>query len=475
MNKPKIIPTTSTTVKPPTVKTSSNPSAHVITKQDDMLLNGDDDDDFDYMDVPTNISRATTRTLPEKTFIFYPKSSQPLAILDMYLPKLQIKLNIKHDHDLISFYHTFRSRLEAYNILIRDHNDINQKDGITLFNFTNSENWVHANIIMSRAIFNYLDDKKDEIMKEYNYGYKLLTYYESSHNGFGYLERLMERAHPKLRNPMTDTKERIKPQLSESESIFDFIKLYLEWLQYEAQEIPPRTYNDSVKLNYIINQLQLLGNPSLNMAINYLISKRDMIFSDPSHPLPLPIDLHLDRIGNTIWDRVHETARNDLLTINPIVINKAGNFNMRGNKNKSSSQIAHRNQYQITPYGTPKDNESNDSNYRRRMKEKYCEVCKKWGHGLPECDALSTHCLITKFLETSSNKEVETALTAYHKHQARLRRKFLSKRKLNRRIQKLEDDGVDKTVVNYAAMLCLEITEHDSSSDDDSFSDAYSK
>ena len=49
--------------------------------------------------------------------------------------------------------------------MIRDNNDINQKDGITLFNSTISENWVHANIIMSRAIFNYLDDKKDEIMK----------------------------------------------------------------------------------------------------------------------------------------------------------------------------------------------------------------------------------------------------------------------------------------------------------------------
>ena len=217
------------------------------------------------------------------------------------------------------------------------------------------------------------------------------------------------------------------------------------------------------------------------MAINYLVSKKDMIFRDPSRPLPLPIDLHLDGIGNTIWDRVHETACNDLLNINPIVINKVGKkYTNKGNKNQRfdlpQSSKPRRNQYQISPYDKSRSTDiTTDQNYKRRAKEKYCEVCKKWGHGLPECDALSTHCLVTKFLETSSNKDVEAALTAYHKHQGKLRRKHLSRRKFNRRIQKLEDDGIDENVVNVAVMLCQDITEDDSSSEDERITDSESK
>ena len=175
---------------PTRAKKSSFHPDPVFTQRDNLFLNGDDDDDFDGLHDPTNTT--CTRLLPDKSFIYYPKSTQPMSVLDMYLPKLKTKMSIKNDHDLISFYYTFRSRLESYNILLRSYDNINQQDGITLLNATNSENWAQANMIMSRAIFNYLVDGKDDIMKDYDYGYKLLKYYEPTHDGFGYLERLME-------------------------------------------------------------------------------------------------------------------------------------------------------------------------------------------------------------------------------------------------------------------------------------------
>ena len=378
-------------------------SSPVLSQPDPMYPHDDSDSDVIPIQQRTSHQYNTQpKVLSEKSFIYYSKSSQPTTVLDVYLPKLTTKMVINEDNDLISFYHTFRSRLESYNILIRNYEDINTQTGITLLNQTNSENSSQANSIMSRAIFNYLDDNKDSIMKNYPYGYKLLKYYESTHDGFAYLERLMERAHPKLRNPMTHQRERPKPQLNDSESIFDFIKLYLEWLQYESQELPPRTYNDSVKLNYIISQLQLLQNPSLSMAINYLISRRDILFCDPTHPQPLPPDLHLDRIGNTIWDRVDEESRNDLLNINPIVVNKANSYT--------------KGQY-------PFNKHNNVTDLTRR---------------------------------TSSR---------YHKHQGKLRRKMQSRQKLNRRINMLEQDGIDTDVVNAAVMLCQDDF---SSSEDDS-------
>ena len=459
---------------------------NIISQNDEVFFNDDEDSDGFNMQRQSHQTNTPSRTFSEKSFIYYPKSSQPMTVLDIYLPKLTTKLVLNDDQDLISFYHTFRSRLESYNILIRNYDDINKSDGIKLLNRNNSENCEHANQVMSRAIFNYLDDKKDEIMSNYAYGYKLLKYYESNHDGFSYLERLMERAHPKLRNAMTHSKEQLKPQLYESESIFDFIKLYLEWLQYESQEVPPRTYSDNVKLNYIINQLQLLQNPSLSMAINYLVSRRDILFCDPTHPQPLPPDLQLDRIGNTIWDRVDEGSRNDLLNINPILVNKAmTRSRYRGNKdnpidiNKGKPPARYntplRKPYPVNPYQKSKSTDITDSNYKRSAIQKYCEVCKRWGHDLANCDALATHCLVAKFLENCKESQVETALEAYHKHQAKIRRKHLSRLKLNRRITKLEDDGIDSDVVQAAVMLCQDITDDFSSSDDDSDSDSTSE
>ena len=452
------------------------------TQNDEVFFNDDEDSDGFNLQRQSQHITPTSRAFSEKSFIYYPKSHQPMTVLDIYLPKLTTKLVINDDQDLISFYHTFRSRLESYNILIRNYDDINKHEGVKLLNSTNSENCDHANQVMSRAIFNYLDDKKDDIMSNYAYGYKLLKYYESNHDGFSYLERLMERAHPKLRNAMTHSQEKLKPQLNESESIFDFIKLYLEWLQYESQEVPSRTYSDSVKLNYIISQLQLLQNPSLSMAINYLISRRDILFCDPTHPQPLPPDLQLDRIGNTIWDRVNEGSRNDLLNINPIIVNKAiTRSKYRGNKDnpidisKGKPQTLYnpslRKPYPVNPYGKSQNTDVTDSNYKRRAIQKYCEVCKRWGHDLAHCDALATHCLVAKFLENCKDNQVETALDTYHKHQSKVRRKHLSRLKLNRRITKLEDTGIDSDVVQAAVMLCHDITEDLSSSDENSDTD----
>ena len=44
-------------------------------------------------------------------------------------------------------------------------------------------------------------------MPNYTYGYKMLKNYQPTRDGLGYLQRLMERAHPKLRNPLIDSKE----------------------------------------------------------------------------------------------------------------------------------------------------------------------------------------------------------------------------------------------------------------------------
>ena len=88
---------------------------------------------------------------------------------------------------------------------------------------------------------------------------------------------------------------------------------------------------------------------------------------------------------------------------------------------------------------------------------------------------MATHCLVAKFLQNCKESQVETTLEAYHKHQAKIRRKHLSRLKLNRRITKLEDDGIDSDVVQAAVMLCQDITDDFSSSDDDSDSDSTSE
>ena len=78
----------------------------------------EDLDDIDIMDQQQNIHTANVNVnLGEKSFIYLPRGTQQLTILDMYLPKLSTKMIIDDDKDLISFYNTFRaSSLEIIQI-----------------------------------------------------------------------------------------------------------------------------------------------------------------------------------------------------------------------------------------------------------------------------------------------------------------------------------------------------------------------
>ena len=72
----------------------------------------------------------------------------------------------------------------------------------------------------------------------------------------------------------------------------------------------------------------------------------------------------------------------------------------------------------------------------------------------------------TKFLESAKDEQLQRALDAYDKHQTKVRKKFKSKRKFNRRIQKLESMNIEPYMMNTAIMLCQQIESDESSSDD---------
>ena len=437
------------------------------TQNPDPIPSYDDTDELDLLH-RKNQPLANNNNLTEKTFVYLPRGSQTITVLDMYLPKLATKFNLHTDDDLITFYNTFRSRLETYNILLKDYSEIDREYGVRVLNFTNSINHIQANQVMSRAIFNFLDDKKDEIMPNYTYGYKLLKNYQHTRDGFAYLERLLERAHPKLRHPLLDSQSRPKPTLLASDSIFDFIHSYLDWLNYESQEIPPRTYSDTVKINYIISEIRSLNSQSLSLALNYITSKRDIAFCDPLHPLPLPIDLQLDRIANTILDRTDEVGKEELLSIdkrNIVQINKAIPLNQLSRIKNRQYTKEQKNVSSANPYKKSQDTSVSDANYRRRAIQKYCQACKMWGHDLPDCDSTSKQYYITKFLETVKDEPLQKTLDAYDRHQTKVRKKFKSKQRMKRRIQKLESMQVEPYIMDAAVMLCQDIESEDSSSD----------
>jgi len=129
----------------------------------------------------------------------------------------------------MTFYDSFKSRLEQYNILIRQYSDITKKDGVRVLNVTNSVNHDSANRHMSCAIYNFLDDRKDTIFEHYPSAATLLDGFRKKHDGFAYLEQLMETAHPKLRNPTISTRKVERPYLQNCQSIYLFINKYLDW------------------------------------------------------------------------------------------------------------------------------------------------------------------------------------------------------------------------------------------------------
>ena len=85
---------------------------------------------------------------------------------------------------------------------------------------------------------------------------------------------------------------------------------------------------------------------------------------------------------------------------------------------------------------------------------------------MPDCDHLAKQYHTTKFLESAQDEHLQRALDAYDKHQTKVRKRFKSKRRFNKRIQKLESMNIEPYMMDTAIMLCQQIESEDSSSDE---------
>ena len=77
-----------------------------------------------------------------------------------------------------------------------------------------------------------------------------------------------------------------------------------------------------------------------------------------------------------------------------------------------------------------------------------------WGHDLPDCDSTSKQYYISKFLETVKDEPLQKTLDAYTKHQTKVCRRFKSRQRMKKRIQKLESMQVEPYIMDASVILC---------------------
>lgn len=430
----------------------------------------DDEEDLDFeLQKQRSNRKQTSGQLNEKEFIYFKRGDFTLQVMDIYLAKSTTKFKCTSEDQLMMFYDTFQTRLEQYNILIRPYRDITKTDGVRVLNVENSLNHNSANIHMSRSIYNFLDDRKYEIFAQFPAAINLLDGFRKQNDGFAYLERLMESAHPKLRNPMISTRKVNKPTLRSCASIYSFMNKYIDWLEYEAQEIPPRTYSDNVKLNYIISELESINQGNYTGVVMYLMAQRDRLFCDPLHPQALPPELQFDRIVHTIIDRVSPDHREELFSISddiesPIVNKLREN---RFSPNKQRTLRTHDSTKNNNSYDKAREGIEDDIPYKRNALDTTCKACGQYGHDVPDCDFLSKMIRSKKFLDSASSESIKLTLDAYYKHQLRVRKNNRRKKKLRMKVNKLEQSEYSPEIREAAVMLCNAVLESDSSNENE--------
>lgn len=387
-----------------------------------------------------NSNRIGGASMTDKHYILKNANNngRQLQVFDYYLTKATIgNIRCESQENIMSFYDSLRAKLEPYNILLQEYGKITRTEGVQVLNESNSVNYLSANKCMSKAVYNFLDDHKESIFQDYMPGKALLDGFRRHRDGFEYLTRLLEPVHPKLRNPMVPNRKISRVPLLRCESIYSFINKYLEWLDYESQEVPARLYSDSDRLNYIISELESFDDDRMRGAIVYLMNQRDQLFCDPLSPKPLPIHLQLDRIAMTIIDRIPPEARFNLENIEQDypVVNKMFNRHNDANKSKSYNKVREGNKNQA---------------YRRKITDDICPVCKKYGHKLPDCDELAIIVNTQKFLETADKEVIQKAVKAFDKHQYNKRKSIRSRTRFKSIVKSMEakynDDQIQTAI-----------------------------
>ncbi len=322
------------------------------------------------------------------------------------------KFELKGKHDLFTFYEQLVGLLWEYNILLKPYHEITLDTGIEIITEKNCLNFENGRKAMTTALFNFFDNNKDTVFKDYTEPLSLLPAFRSDNDGLGFLKYILRPIHPNLKD-VTDTTENGKPIFKQCPNIHSFINRYKHWLADERILGRPH-YTDLEKLKYILHQLD----DRFSTAKNKIQTQLNEIYADRLRPGTFPPHLKLDsksnHLGLTIIELLSPDERSNLENDVPI-------FQVNKMQTRTNTRPLRDNR---------RDNRYNSYNNKRRepstewAKEikwrripgAVCPACHKTDHNVYEtgCANLATFCACQAFVRQHSKEEIKPVLEAYN-------------------------------------------------------------
>jgi hypothetical protein len=412
--------------------TKSNYSSHDYDR--------DDDSERDFNGTNDNQFWNNNEILADNEYK-YPKGSKAKRIMIPQMLKHSKEWNIivNTSYDLRKMYHRLRNYMSRYNILLIPYDDITRTGTLLEINEENCTNYESASKTMSIGIFDYFDEHKDNLFKDYVPPKYALKAFEHSNDGVGFLRHIMKGQHPKLRD-ITDYDRMDKPQFLKHVDIHSFLSKYLDWLQ-EENMMNGRKYTDKENMDYILEQLD----DRFDTARVKIETRMNELFSDPNNPQPFPPHLQTNpslsiNIMNLIPQKEQKNTdftNSTNATINRMITrSRAKEQNPYQKKSfeppkwknlkdfHSSNDIQKKN-YQDKQVNNPKVTVPSsvtkaNNKWASALQWKYlpgqtCTACGQNNHEIYEtgCPAMSIFCNCKEFFDKHTEEELEPVLKQF--------------------------------------------------------------
>lgn len=333
----------------------------------------------------------------------YPHGSRPQTVAIDRLLKSGEKwsFDLHRVSDLRTFYDLLQSRLTTYGIYLKPYSDITKQAGIEQITPETCLNYETATTAMSNALFQYFTTYGKTIFSKYTEPLSYISAYRTTSDGFGFLKKIMEKRHPRLKQETTDLTTHKQPIFKDYANIHEFINAYIEWLNDE--NIRGRgDYTDKEKLDYVIESLD----SRFDIAKQKISRIIDDIYIDINNPKPIPPYLQLSQqLGLYIIEKIPEADREDL-TNNPP--SSHPNINRMSNNRNTKESTPHKD-----------DHKWADNLTWELLPGEICPACGTANHNVYKtgCPILAKYATCQAFMKMTPANKLEPVRKAFDTYQ----------------------------------------------------------
>ena len=367
------------------------------------------------------------RKLPPNAY-HYPRTAGMGIIREDKINTLakDFSVNLPENEDPRQFYTDVRQYLQPHKVLLRAYNDITTTSGLLKITADNCLNFESAGKVMSRFLYNFFYQGRDNMFDNNAYAYNSLVAYGKEQNGLGFLFELIKASHQELRVDATQsniTELYTLPKYLESESVWT----YVQKLEVYVQEVMQNMSQVDV-LRLIYDQLKL------DMRFKTANGRIEEIISKYKHGAgSVPPEYRLNNILQTIMGMypLKEKQRLSLprrpgatahMVDAPTITVHRARTRSQTNATSGTSQTEQR------PV--------------REKKNEFCISCLTHGHSDINCTKTGAHLSIEKYLQRCPQDKRAEIVKMYKQNRKAAHERYLqsyqARKDLKRRIRRLE-------------------------------------